>query len=192
MRRLRSPRTRHSPPRSTPSRETHPQTEKTARAQSKLLASVRRAVGADRMRIDSLLNKAGSAIGRHDWALVRAHCDAVLAPDPENADAISRLEAAARAPSSRLCAAKTFDFTSPRDATLDGFDEPVALYEVGCGLTAGLVRTGGLLRLLGACSRGAPPYSRPSIPRHPAHSSCCSASTAPTPLPTTARGPVRA
>jgi hypothetical protein len=29
-----------------------------------------------------------------------------------------------------LCAGMTFEFTSPGDATLKGFDEPVALYEV--------------------------------------------------------------
>ena len=29
-----------------------------------------------------------------------------------------------------LCAGKTFEFTSMGDATLKGFDEPVALYEV--------------------------------------------------------------
>ena len=30
----------------------------------------------------------------------------------------------------QLCAGKTFDFTSVGEATLKGFDEPVALYEV--------------------------------------------------------------
>jgi class 3 adenylate cyclase len=29
-----------------------------------------------------------------------------------------------------LCAGKTFKFTSQGDATMKGFDEPVALYEV--------------------------------------------------------------
>ena len=32
-----------------------------------------------------------------------------------------------------LCAGKTFEFTSAGDATLKGFDEPVALYAVGVG-----------------------------------------------------------
>jgi class 3 adenylate cyclase len=30
----------------------------------------------------------------------------------------------------QLCAGKSFEFTSVGDATLKGFDEPVALYEV--------------------------------------------------------------
>ncbi len=32
-----------------------------------------------------------------------------------------------------LCAGKTFEFTSIGDATLKGFDEPVALYDVTVG-----------------------------------------------------------
>ncbi len=32
-----------------------------------------------------------------------------------------------------LCAGKTFEFTSVGEATLKGFDEPVALYEVTVG-----------------------------------------------------------
>jgi hypothetical protein len=47
-------------------------------------------------RIDSLLDEADAAAGRNDWETVRDRSDAVLAFDPDNADAKHYLEAALR------------------------------------------------------------------------------------------------
>ena len=48
-------------------------------------------------QIESLLDEAEVAVRALDWATVRARTDAVLALDPENADARTLLDAAARA-----------------------------------------------------------------------------------------------
>ncbi len=51
-------------------------------------------------QVNRLLDEAESAIGRDDWAIVRARCNAVLAIDPDQTDALTYLAAVDRALSS--------------------------------------------------------------------------------------------